>query len=106
TIIAAILTIIGYSINNTIVVFDRIRENIQLKNKKIKSTKELAKIINQSLMQTITRSINTTMTKLIAVLAFLILGSQSIFGFAIVLVVGLIVGSFSLLFFASLLLLF
>ena len=101
TIIAAILTIIGYSINNTIVVFDRIRENIQLKNKKIKSTKELAKIINQSLMQTFTRSINTTMTTLIAVLAFLILGSQSIFGFAIALVVGLIAGTYSSLFLAS-----
>lgn len=101
TIIAAILTIIGYSINNTIVVFDRIRENIQLKNKQIKSRKELSKIINQSLMQTFTRSINTTMTTLIAVLAFLILGAQSISGFAIALVVGLIAGTYSSLFLAS-----
>ncbi len=101
TIVAAILTIIGYSINNTIVVFDRIRENIRLKNKPIKSTKELAKVINNSLMQTFMRSINTTTTTLIAVLAFLILGAQSIFGFAIALVVGLVAGTYSSLFLAS-----
>lgn len=101
TIVAAILTIIGYSINNTIVVFDRIRENIRLRNKPIKSVKELAKIINNSLMQTFMRSINTTATTLIAVLAFLILGAQSIFGFAIALVVGLVAGTYSSLFLAS-----
>ena len=101
TIIAAILTIIGYSINNTIVVFDRIRENIRAQNRLIKSPKELAKIINDSLIQTFMRSINTSITTLIAVLAFLILGAQSIFGFAIALVVGLIAGAYSSLFLAS-----
>lgn len=101
TIIAAILTIIGYSINNTIVVFDRIRENIRLKNKRIRSAKELAVIINHSLIQTFMRSINTTITTMIAVLAFLILGAQSIFGFAIALLVGLIAGGYSSLFLAS-----
>lgn len=101
TIIAAMLTIIGYSINNTIVVFDRIRENIRLKNKRIRSAKELAVIINHSLIQTFMRSINTTITTMIAVLAFLILGAQSIFGFAIALLVGLIAGGYSSLFLAS-----
>src|SRR5699024_4110580 len=101
TIIAAILTIIGYSINNTIVVFDRIRENIRAKNKLIKSKKELSRIINKSLIQTFMRSINTTTTTLIAVLAFLILGAQAISGFAIALVVGLIAGQYSSLFLAS-----
>src|SRR5699024_832568 len=101
TIIAAILTIIGYSINNTIVVFDRIRENIRLKNKRIRSAKELAVIINHSLFQTFMRSINTTITTMIAVLAFLILGAQSIFVFAIALLVGLIDGRYSSLFLAS-----
>lgn len=101
TIIAAILTIVGYSINNTIVVFDRIRENIRMLNKPIKSTKELATIINKSLMQTFMRSINTTTTTLIAVLAFMVLGAQSIFGFAIALVVGLVAGTYSSLFLAS-----
>src|SRR5699024_4930818 len=101
TIVAAILTIIGYSINNTIVVFDRIRENIRAKNKLIKSKKELAKIINDSLIQTFMRSINTTMTTLIAVLSFMILGAPSIFGFALALVVGLVAGTYSSLFLAS-----
>lgn len=101
TIIAAILTIIGYSINNTIVVFDRIRENIRAKNKLIKSPKELAKIINKSLIQTFMRSINTTTTTLIAVLSFMILGAQSIFGFALALVIGLAAGTYSSLFLAS-----
>lgn len=101
TIIAAILTVIGYSINNTIVVFDRIRENIRAKDKAIKDAKELAAIVNKSLMQTFMRSINTTVTTLIAVLAFMILGAQSIFGFALALVVGLFAGAYSSLFLAS-----
>lgn len=101
TIIAALLTIIGYAINNTIVVFDRIRENIRKKNKLIKSKKELAKIINDSLVQTFMRSMNLTITTLIAVFAFLILGAESIFGFALALVIGLIAGTYSSLFLAA-----
>ncbi len=101
TIIAAILTIIGYSINNTIVVFDRIRENIRMKNKPIKSAKELAQIINKSLIQTFMRSINTTTTTLLAVLSFMLLGAPSIFGFALALVIGLVAGTYSSLFLAS-----
>lgn len=100
TIIAAILTIIGYSINNTIVVFDRIRENIRIK-KRVRSFTELAKIINRSLVQIFTRSMNTSITTLIAVLAFMVLGAQSIFGFAVALVVGLIAGTYSSLLLAS-----
>ncbi len=100
TIVAAILTIVGYSINNTIVIFDRIRENIRLK-KRVTSIKDLAKIVNDSLVQSFTRSINTTVTTLIAVLAFLILGAASIGGFAIALVIGLIAGLYSSLFLAS-----
>lgn len=100
TIIAAILTIVGYSINNTIVVFDRIRENVRLE-KRITSFEKLAKVVNRSLIQSFTRSINTTLTTLIAVLAFLFLGAESISGFAIALVVGLIAGLYSSLFLAS-----
>ncbi|GAA0601678.1 protein translocase subunit SecDF [Virgibacillus siamensis] len=100
TIVAAVLTIIGYSINDTIVTFDRIRENLQ-KKKRVKSFGELAKIVNRSLVQTLTRSINTTVTTMIAVLAFLFLGAQSISGFAIALAVGLIAGTYSSLFIAS-----
>lgn len=99
-IVAAILTIIGYSINDTIVTFDRIRENIQ-REKQVKSFKELAHIVNKSIVQTLTRSINTTLTTMIAVLAFLFLGAESITGFAIALAVGLIAGTYSSLFLAS-----
>src|SRR5699024_7484589 len=106
TIVAAILTIIGYSINNTIVVFDRIRENIRKKDKLITSAKEVAGIINDSLVQTFMRSINTTVTTLIAVMAFMILGAPSIFGFALALVVCLFAGAYSSLFLASQLWLF
>ncbi|SFD57420.1 protein translocase subunit secF /protein translocase subunit secD [Lentibacillus persicus] len=100
TIVAAILTIIGYSINDTIVTFDRIRENLR-KKQRITTFKELAKIVNRSLVQTMTRSVNTTVTTLIAVLAFLFLGAQSITGFAIALAVGLLAGTYSSLFLAS-----
>lgn len=100
TIIAAILTIVGYSINNTIVIFDRIRENIRLE-KRVNSYEKLAVVVNRSLVQSFTRSINTTITTAIAVLAFLFLGAESISGFAIALVVGLIAGLYSSLFLAS-----
>lgn len=100
TIIAAILTIVGYSINNTIVIFDRIRENIRLE-KRVNSYEKLATVVNRSLIQSFTRSLNTTITTLIAVLSFLFLGAESISGFAIALVVGLIAGLYSSLFLAS-----
>ncbi|SHG72760.1 protein translocase subunit SecDF [Virgibacillus chiguensis] len=100
TIVAAVLTIVGYSINDTIVTFDRIRENLRNK-KKIKSYKELASVVNRSLVQTFVRSINTSITTLIAVLAFLFLGAESIGGFAIALTFGLLAGTYSSLFLAS-----
>ncbi|MBM7597837.1 SecD/SecF fusion protein [Virgibacillus halotolerans] len=100
TIVAALLTIIGYSINDTIVVFDRIRENLR-KEKQVKSFKKLAGIVNRSIVQTFTRSINTSLTTLIAVLAFLVLGAASIKGFAIALAVGLIAGTYSSVFLAA-----
>ncbi|SHF66134.1 protein translocase subunit SecDF [Ornithinibacillus halophilus] len=101
TIVAAILTIIGYSINATIVTFDRIRENIQRKKKAVKTFSELAKIVNESIVQTMTRTVNTSITTLIAVFSFLILGAQPITGFAIALAVGLIAGTYSSLFLAT-----
>lgn len=101
TIVAAILTIIGYSINATIVTFDRIRENIQRTKKAVKTFKDLASIVNRSIVQTMTRTMNTTITTLIAVLAFLFLGAESIEGFGIALTVGLIAGTYSSLFLAT-----
>lgn len=100
TIVSAILTIVGYSINNTIVVFDRVRENIQ-KQKRVSSFSELAKIINRSIIQSFTRTMNTTVSTLIAILAFLILGASSIFTFTLALVIGLIAGTYSSLFLAT-----
>ncbi|SDK51821.1 protein translocase subunit SecDF [Sediminibacillus albus] len=100
TIIAAILTIVGYSINDTIVTFDRIRENLKLK-KRVKSFGELAKIVNRSLMQTLARSFNTVITVVFAALMLLIFGASSITNFAFALVVGLIAGTYSSLFIAA-----
>ncbi|QGH35078.1 protein translocase subunit SecDF [Gracilibacillus salitolerans] len=100
TIIAAILTIVGYSINDTIVTFDRIRENLK-KKKKIKSFAELAKIVNHSLMQTLARSINTVLTVIFAALMLFIFGANAITNFAFALVVGLLAGTYSSLFIAA-----
>ncbi|WJE14499.1 protein translocase subunit SecDF [Halobacillus sp. ACCC02827] len=100
TIIAAILTIVGYSVNDTIVTFDRIRENLKQK-KKVKSFKELAKIVNDSLMQTLTRSINTVLTVIFAAVMLLFFGASSITNFSFALVIGLLAGTYSSLFIAS-----
>ncbi len=94
TFIAAILTIIGYSINDTIVTFDRIRENMQMK-KRIKTQEEINEIINISVRQTMVRSINTVVTVLIVVIAMLFLGSESIFNFNLALLIGLVTGMYS-----------
>ncbi|QHS22877.1 protein translocase subunit SecDF [Virgibacillus sp. MSP4-1] len=100
TIIAAILTIVGYSINDTIVTFDRIRENLRLK-RRVRSFKELATVVNKSLMQTLTRSVNTTITTMAAALMLLIFGATAITNFSFALVVGLLVGMYSSLFLAA-----
>lgn len=97
TFIAAVLTIIGYSINDTIVTFDRMRENMR-KKKRIKKTEELAEIVNKSLRQTLGRSVITAFTTLLAVTAILLLGSESIFNFSFALLLGLIAGTYSSLF--------
>ncbi|WP_199445828.1 protein translocase subunit SecDF [Bacillus weihaiensis] len=99
TFIAAVLTIVGYSINDTIVTFDRIRE--LYKKKKVKTVEDLQFIVNRSLQQTFTRSINTVLTVIIAVVALLIFGSTSITNFSIALLVGLVSGTYSSLFIAA-----
>lgn len=92
--IAAILTIVGYSINNTIVVFDRIRENLGLHKNKM-NKEELKHIVNKSINDTITRSIYTTITTLIPVICLIVLGSKGILPFNIALIFGLIAGLYS-----------
>lgn len=100
--IAAILAIIGYSINNTIVVFDRIRENKKkLFNDNIKKTEDLELIVNKSLTQTVVRCLITTITTLIPVVSLILLGSYEILNFNLALLFGLIVGTFSSLFIAG-----
>jgi len=94
--IAAILTIIGYSINDTIVVFDRIRENTPLS-----SRLGYCKIINDSINITLSRSINTSLTTLIPIILLLILGTTALKDFALALVVGIIAGTYSSIFIAS-----
>ena len=99
TFIACMLTIVGYSINDTIVIFDRIRENMASMRKQTPET--LAEVANRSLTQTLTRSINTSITTIIMVLLLFILGVSSIREFALPLMVGLISGTYSSIFIAA-----
>ena len=91
TFIACMLTIVGYSINATIVIFDRIRENISGRT----SEEALTQVVNESVTQTLTRSINTTLTTFIMVLMLAILGVESVRDFAIPLLAGFICGGYS-----------
>ncbi|WP_223591204.1 protein translocase subunit SecDF [Neobacillus bataviensis] len=100
TFIAAVLTIIGYSNHDTIVTFDRIRENMR-KKKRLKTVEDIAEVVNVSIRQTLTRSINTVLTVLITVVCLMIFGSPSILNFSIALFVGLIVGVYSSVFIAG-----
>ncbi|MDH9161779.1 protein translocase subunit SecDF [Staphylococcus succinus] len=99
TFIAAVLTIIGYSINDTIVTFDRVRENLH-KVKVITDKAQIDDIVNRSIRQTMTRSINTVLTVVIVVISLLIFGAPSIFNFSLALLIGLITGVFSSVFIA------
>lgn len=100
--IAAILAVVGYSINDTIVSFDRIRENFRKKhNRYITDENELKEIVNDSLNQTLTRTLFTSITTIIPVLSLMIFGAFDIVNFNIAMFIGLIFGSYSSLFVAS-----
>lgn len=101
--IAAILAIIGYSINNTIVVFDRIRENLNGKNISKLTNKEIEDVANISMRQTSLRSIYTSLTTIIPVVALIVLGSREVLSFNLAMTIGLIAGTYSSLFIAPLL---
>ena len=90
-IVVALLTIMGYSVNDTIVVFDRVRENLR----KMFGQRNFEEILNLSIVQVLPRSLNTSLTTLFAVLALAILGPKSIFPFAIVVICGIIIGTYS-----------
>lgn len=96
TIIAVILTIVGYSINDTIVIFDRVREN--LKNMRKVPFEEVA---NLSISQTITRSVNTSLTTLLTITVLFLLGGETIKDFTLALIVGISAGTYSSIFIAS-----
>lgn len=94
--VAAILTILGYSINDTIVVFDRVRENMRSIKKY-----NYAEVANKSISQTITRSINTSLTTLLTIVALYIIGVEQIREFALPLIAGILSGTYSSIFIAS-----
>lgn len=93
--IVAVLTVLGFSVHDTIVVFDRIRENLPRSNENFENT------VNTSINRTLARSINTTLSTLLALLAIIIWGGASIKGFAVVLFVGFLFGAYSSIFLAS-----
>jgi len=96
TVIAALLTVIGYSLNDTIVVFDRIRENLRLKR-----GMEMERLFNASINQTLSRTLLTSGTTLVVVLSILLLGGEVIHDFAFALFVGIVVGTYSSIYVAS-----
>jgi preprotein translocase subunit SecF len=95
-VLAAVLAVIGYSLNDTIVVFDRVRENFR---KMRKGTSE--SIINSSLTQTLSRTLMTSLTTILVLLALFFLGGEIIHGFAFALLVGVFVGTYSSIYVAS-----
>jgi len=96
TVLAAVLAVIGYSLNDTIVVFDRVRENFR---KVRKGTPE--SVINTSLNQTLSRTLMTSLTTLLVLLALFFLGGELIHGFATALIVGVVIGTYSSIYIAS-----
>lgn len=96
TVLAALLAILGYSVNDTVVVFDRIRENFRLMHNESEFH-----ITNRSINQTMARTLITSVTTLLSVMALAIFGGPILFGFAVALIVGIIVGTYSSIFVAS-----
>ncbi|ADL12251.1 protein translocase subunit SecF [Acetohalobium arabaticum] len=94
--IAALLTVVGYSINDTIVIFDRIRETVKYRDKE-----SFADLNNKAVLDTLPRSINTSMTTLVSILAILIFGGATIKPFMLALLIGILSGTYSSIFIAS-----
>jgi preprotein translocase subunit SecF len=96
TVVAAFLTLVGYSINDTVIVFDRVRENM-----KIHKTKPIMEVINQSISKTMSRTILTGGTTLLTILVLLIFGGEVLRAFAFTLLFGIVIGTYSSIFVAS-----
>ncbi|MEP1259515.1 MAG: protein translocase subunit SecDF, partial [Algoriphagus sp.] len=94
--IAAVLTVIGYSINDTVIVFDRIRENIENRG-----THKLVKVFNDAINQTLGRTLITSFTTLIVVIVLLIFGGEVLRGFSFALFIGILVGTYSSIYIAT-----
>ena len=94
---AAVLTILGYSVSDTVVVFDRVRENVIKEGSK----QDFGLTVHKSVMQTLTRSLNTTFTTLLALIAIYLFGGESIRYFALALIMGIFLGAYSSIFVAS-----
>ncbi len=97
-IVAALLTIVGYSLNDTIVVYDRIRENLKLMRKRKLKYND---VINKSINETLGRTVNTSITTLLVVLLLAIVGGPVIFNFAFALILGVLIGTYSSIYVAS-----
>ena len=95
-IIAALLTIVGYSLNDTVVVFDRVRENLRRYKKK-----DLAEVLNMSINETLSRTVMTSVTTLLALVSLFVLGGDVIRGFVFAMIWGVLVGTYSSVFVAS-----
>ena len=100
-IIAALLTIVGYSLNDTVVVFDRVRENLRKYKKQ-----NLAEVLNLSINETLSRTVMTSVTTLLALISLFILGGDVIRGFVFAMIWGVIIGTYSSVFVASSILLY
>jgi preprotein translocase subunit SecF len=96
TVLGSLLAVLGYSINDTIVVYDRIRDNFRLMRRGTPET-----IVNASVNQTLARTLVTGVTSLLVLFAMMVLGGDTLFGFAVTLVIGIIVGTYSSIYIAS-----
>ncbi len=94
--VAAVLTILGYSVSDTVVVFDRVRENV-IRNPK----EDFSAVVHKSIMQTLTRSLNTSITTLLSLIAIYFFGGESIKYFSLMLIIGIFLGAYSSIFVAS-----
>ena len=95
-ILAAMLAILGYSLNDTIIIYDRIRENLEAR-----TSRDLAAVLNESVNQTLSRTVLTSGTTLIAVLALAVLGGEVIRPFAVAMLIGVFVGTYSSIYIAA-----
>jgi preprotein translocase subunit SecF len=99
--VTAVLTVVGFSVHDTIVIFDRIRENLRFGGAQRLLRQNFEAVVNLSIVQSLARSLNTSLTVIFVLLALLLLAPQSIKGFALALLIGIVSGTYSSIFNAS-----